>query len=92
MSLAVRVDRQPVLHLRLDGRSTEIPLAALGLSLAATDRRIKDAVARHLDRRVESLDSLVVVRHEHIATEALRQNHEDGWQGCLDSLAGYVES
>ena len=65
MSLVAPIDRQPMLHLRLDGRSAELPLAALGLSLAASDSQIKHAVARHLDRPAEALDDHVLVRHDH---------------------------
>jgi uncharacterized protein YndB with AHSA1/START domain len=32
----------------------------------------------------------VVVTHERIATRPLRDQHEQGWQGCLDGLARYV--
>jgi uncharacterized protein YndB with AHSA1/START domain len=32
----------------------------------------------------------VVVMHERIATQPLRDQHEHGWQGCLEGLARYV--
>jgi uncharacterized protein YndB with AHSA1/START domain len=31
----------------------------------------------------------VIVQHERIADRALRDQHEAGWQGCLDGLARY---
>jgi uncharacterized protein YndB with AHSA1/START domain len=32
----------------------------------------------------------VIVTHERISSEALRDQHQHGWQGCLDGLAGYL--
>ena len=32
----------------------------------------------------------VVVTHERIADRALRDQHEQGWRGCLDGLVAYV--
>jgi uncharacterized protein YndB with AHSA1/START domain len=32
----------------------------------------------------------VIVRHEGIAGEAVRSQHQQGWQGCLDGLAAYL--
>lgn len=32
----------------------------------------------------------VIVTHERIGDAALRDRHQAGWQGCLDSLAGYL--
>jgi uncharacterized protein YndB with AHSA1/START domain len=32
----------------------------------------------------------VVITHEHIANEALRDQHAYGWRGCLDGLADYL--
>ena len=34
----------------------------------------------------------VIVRHEHITTNALRDQHMQGWQGCLDGLVGYLNN
>jgi uncharacterized protein YndB with AHSA1/START domain len=33
----------------------------------------------------------VIVTHEHISSEELRKMHEQGWFGCLESLAEFVE-
>jgi uncharacterized protein YndB with AHSA1/START domain len=33
----------------------------------------------------------VVVTHERIQSEATRQDHEHGWNGCLDGLMAYTE-
>ena len=34
----------------------------------------------------------VIVTHERIANRALREQHEQGWIGCLEGLARYSES
>jgi uncharacterized protein YndB with AHSA1/START domain len=34
----------------------------------------------------------VIVTHEKIANEALRDQHAYGWKGCLDSLGEYVSA
>ncbi len=34
----------------------------------------------------------VVVRHERIASAALREQHGAGWAGCLDGLVAYTEA
>ena len=34
----------------------------------------------------------VIVTHERIASRELRQQHEEGWIGCLEGLARYSES
>ena len=51
-----------VVHLRLDGRSEELPLAALDLPLGADDTQAKAAVARYLQRSDKDLERHVVVR------------------------------
>ncbi len=34
----------------------------------------------------------VVIVHEQVPTEATRGSHEEGWNGCLDGLAGFFEA
>jgi uncharacterized protein YndB with AHSA1/START domain len=34
----------------------------------------------------------VIVTHERIPSEMLRDQHQYGWQGCLDGLAAYVQA
>jgi uncharacterized protein YndB with AHSA1/START domain len=34
----------------------------------------------------------VIVAHERIPTEAMRDMHEQGWVGCLDGLVDYLEA
>jgi hypothetical protein len=36
-------------------------------------------------------DTEVIVTHGHIASEELRKMHEQGWFGCLEGLAKFVE-
>jgi hypothetical protein len=55
---------QQTLHLRFNGRSDEMSLAALGLTPSATDEQIKAALAAHLDCSPAALAGHVVVRHE----------------------------
>jgi uncharacterized protein YndB with AHSA1/START domain len=33
----------------------------------------------------------VIVMHERIATDAMRDMHQQGWVGCLDGLVDYLE-
>jgi hypothetical protein len=49
-------------HVRVDGRSKEIPLAQLNVAQNSTDSQLKDAVACYLDLPVDSLGSHVIVR------------------------------
>lgn len=34
----------------------------------------------------------VVITHERIATPQMREGHAQGWEGCLDGLARYLEA
>jgi hypothetical protein len=50
-------------HVRLDGRSSDLPLDRLGLPEQATDDQVKVAVARHLEVPARGLVDAVVDRH-----------------------------
>lgn len=50
------------LHMRFDGRSTELPLAALDLRFDASDQQIKQTVASHFQLPPHALDEYVVIR------------------------------
>jgi len=63
MNAAMYHATQPMLHLRFEGRSTEVPLAALDLGLQDSDAQIKRAVAAHLGCDVRALHHYVIVRH-----------------------------
>ena len=65
MTAARLTNIHPMLHLRIAGHSAELPLAALGLDLTATNIRVKSAVGRYLDISEDTLDGYVVVRHAH---------------------------
>lgn len=52
-----------VLHARFDGRSFDVALSDLDLGDAATDRQIKQALARHLDVNEAKLNDYFVDRH-----------------------------
>lgn len=51
-----------LLHVRFDGRSSELPLDTLSLSPQSSDEEIKQAVARHFERPLRHFDPYVVVR------------------------------
>lgn len=53
-----------VLHIRFEGRSTDIPLGDLDIGRVTSDRDVKAAVARYLDVGVEKLAHYVVDRHD----------------------------
>ena len=64
MSQSLDTQAAFVLHLRVEGRSREVPLAALDLSPESTDAQIKQAAAGYLNRPVADLSDYVVVRHK----------------------------
>jgi hypothetical protein len=49
-------------HVRFDGRSEELTLAMLDLTINATDAQIRQALTGHFDLPANYLDSHVVVR------------------------------
>ena len=51
------------IHIRLDGRSSDLPLDRLGVSEESTDEQVKVAIARHLEVPARSLVDAVVDRH-----------------------------
>ena len=51
-----------LVHVRFDGRSEDLDLAALGMEEGATDAELRTALARHYDRPVADLADYVVVR------------------------------
>ena len=52
-----------VLHVRFGGRSTDVPLAGLGLTSASDDRQVKHRLAEYLEISPGQLDAYVVDRH-----------------------------
>jgi hypothetical protein len=61
--MAIR-NQLPVVHIRFEGRSVDIPLAELDLGPLSNDADIKTAVARHLEISAPRLRDYVVDRHE----------------------------
>lgn len=64
MSMTARTLEQPMLHLRFNGHSAELPLRALRLTMAASDEQVKHSVARHFECPIAALDQYVVIRHQ----------------------------
>ncbi len=58
------VAQAPLVHVRVDGRSVDIPLGDLDVGHRNSDQQIKDATARYLDIPVSNLRTYVVDRHE----------------------------
>lgn len=52
------------------------------------DSQTSERVTVRFDPR-ESATEVIIV-HEHIPNSATRDTHEQGWHGCLDGLAGYL--
>ena len=61
--MAVR-NEVPVVHIRFEGKSVDIPLAEMDLGPQSADADVKRAVARHLEIAEERLHDYVVDRHE----------------------------
>jgi hypothetical protein len=62
--MALQLNRAAVAHVRFEGRSLDVPLAALGVGEASGDQEVKRAVARHLEVAESRLADHVVDRHE----------------------------
>jgi hypothetical protein len=62
--MPAQLSPRPVLHVRCDGRSLDLPLDDLPLGLGSSDDEIKHIVARHLEVPESKLRDCVVDRHE----------------------------
>lgn len=62
--MALHLHNAPVAHVRFDGRSLDVPLAELGVSVGDGDRTVKRALARYLDVAEDRLRGYVRDRHE----------------------------
>jgi hypothetical protein len=60
--MALLIDKARTIHVRLDGRSYDLPADQLGLKDGATDAEIKTTVARHLEVPVGKLVDSVIDR------------------------------
>jgi hypothetical protein len=54
----------PVLHIRFEGRSFDVPLADLDVGAASNDQHVKRALAGYLNVPVEKFRYYVIDRHE----------------------------
>lgn len=61
--MAVLAAPARTVHVRLDGRSFDLPADRLGVSEQATDEQVKAAVARHLEVPANRLGESVIDRH-----------------------------
>jgi uncharacterized protein YndB with AHSA1/START domain len=48
-----------------------------------------ERVTVHFESRGEATE--VIITHERIPNKTLRDQHQRGWQGCLDGLAEYLQ-
>ena len=62
--MVAKIQQAPLLHIRFDGRSFDIPLADLDVGTLSSDREIKHALSGYLEVRSERLRDYTVDRHE----------------------------
>lgn len=56
-------EREPLLHLRFEGRSLDISLSTLRLRNSSSDDAVRLSLSSFLDIALEKLDRMVVERH-----------------------------
>ena len=59
-----RIDSSPVLHIRFEGRSFDVPLSDLDVGVASNDAEVKWALAGYLNVPEVKFRDYVVDRHE----------------------------
>jgi hypothetical protein len=62
--MVARIDEGPVLHIRFDGRSFDIPLSDLDVGAMSSDMDVKRALSGYLNVPEAKLRDYVVDRHE----------------------------
>ena len=62
--MVARINESPVLHIRFDGRSFDIPLADLDVGTLSSDAAVKRALAGYLNVAEAKFRDYVVDRHE----------------------------
>jgi hypothetical protein len=62
--MVARLNDAPVLHIRFEGRSFDIPLSDLDAGAMSTDADVKRALAGYLDVAEAKFRDYVVERHE----------------------------
>jgi hypothetical protein len=61
--MALLLDKARTIHVRLDGRSYDLPADRLGIDETWTDNQIKARIASHLEVPVDRLIGSVIDRH-----------------------------
>ena len=59
----VYTNEEPVLHVRFNGRSFDVPLAMLDVGTRSRESDVKRNLARHLEVNPSRLDDYVIDRH-----------------------------
>jgi hypothetical protein len=62
--MVARTNDAPLLHIRFEGRSFDIPLADLDVGAMSADADVKQALAKYLDVAEAKFRDYVVDRHE----------------------------
>jgi hypothetical protein len=62
--MVAKINELPVLHIRFDGRSFDIPLSDLDVGLMSSDTDVKRALAGYLNVPEVKLRDYTVDRHE----------------------------
>ncbi|WP_425399514.1 hypothetical protein [Aeoliella sp.] len=62
--MVAKIQQAPLLHIRFDGRSFDIPLADLDVGALSSDRELKQALGGYLDVRPDRLRDYTIDRHE----------------------------
>ncbi len=62
--MVARTNGEPVLHIRFEGRSFDIPFSDLDVGAMSSDADVKRALAGYLNVAEEKLHDYVVDRHE----------------------------
>jgi hypothetical protein len=62
--MVARTDESPLLHIRYDGRSFDIPLSDLDVGTMSTDADVKRALSGYLNVPESKFGDYVVDRHD----------------------------
>lgn len=62
----------PMIHIRYDGRSTDIPLNELDVGTLSTDEQIRMAVANHLGAPIGKIRAFVIDRNQETGSLTMR--------------------
>ncbi len=62
--MVARINEIPVLHIRFDGRSFDVPLTDLDVGTMSSDVDVKGALASYLNAPVEKFRDYTVDRHD----------------------------